>query len=158
MQNIAYSHPYVDSVSMNGDQITLKVEVTDFKTTEGGIEISGQATQVGGAFASFSEIVDIATATAEKAADGEESLFATVTADTIPPYRFRKDQDVTIFARVAKAWVTVLGEQAQGVTSDEAGQPADPNTTWDQFKKASQMSGEPWPAPAGSPAGPGQPA
>jgi hypothetical protein len=103
--------------------------------------------------------VDIATATVEKNADGNEYLFVTVTADTIPPYRFRKDQDITVFARVAKAWVTVLGEHDQGVTSDQTGQEAVATTTWDRFKKASQMSGEHWPALAGSqPAGSGQPA
>jgi hypothetical protein len=155
MQNIQYSHPYVDSVSMNGDQITLKVEVTDFKTTEGGIEISGQATQVGGAFAAFSQIVDIATATTETDADGKELLFVTVTADTIPPYRFKKEQDITIFVRVAKAWVTVLGEH-DAVVGSEVGTDADATTMWDRLRKAAQLNGEHWPVPAGSTAAPGQ--
>lgn len=148
MQNIQYAHPYVDSVAMNGDQITLKVEVTDFKTTQGGIEISGTATQTGGAVASFSQIVDIATAIAETGADGKQYLFASVTADTIPPYRFRKDQDITIFVRVAKVWVTVLGAHDQTAQPSETVQEADAATTWDQVRKAAQLNGEPWSARA----------
>jgi hypothetical protein len=140
MQNIASYHPYVESVSITGHKITLRVEVTDFKTSTGGIEISGQATQNGGAFANISSIVDIATATVGD--DGE--LFVTVTADSIPPYRFRKDQDVTIFVRVSKVWVTVLGEQSGVAQSYGKPQDAGDGTTWNQLRKVTQVNGENW--------------
>jgi hypothetical protein len=141
MQNGASAHPYVDSVSVMGNQITLRVEVTDFKATEGGLEISGLVTQTGGAFANFSEIVDIATATSGD--NGE--LFVDVTADTAPPYPFRKDQDVTVFVRVAKVWVTVLGEHSTAGAAVEATD-ASPDTTWDQLRARSAVgwSTDPW--------------
>jgi len=157
------AHPYVDKVSQNGDQIDLRVEVTDFKTTEGGIEISGQATQNSGAFASFSQIVDLATATVEKetdAATGVEYWFVTVTADTVPPHKFMLDKDITVFVRVAKVWVTVLGEQPSGISSEKATDPlawGEPHTatqldgkSWAQWR-AQQATAQPPPPPANSP-------
>ena len=87
MQNLAPSHPYVDSVSMNGNQIDLSVEVTDFKTTKGSIEISGQATQVGGALAMISQVVDFT----KDATEEPDGYFVTVTANVVPPIRFKKD-------------------------------------------------------------------
>jgi hypothetical protein len=140
MQYLPDSHPYVDSVSMAGDQITLRVEVTNFISTKGGIEISGQATQIGGAFANISQVVDLATATK---GDNNE-WFVTVTADTLPPYRFKKGQDVTIFVRVSKVWVTVLGEHSKALQGDVTGTVADASTTWDQPRKVSQLDGKTW--------------
>jgi hypothetical protein len=139
MQNIITSHPYVDSVSMNGNQINLKVEVTDFETTKGGIEISGQATQVSGALALFSQVVDFT----KDAVEDPDGWFVTVTANVIPPIRFKKDQDITVFVRVARVWVTVLGEQS---TAALAGTDADPDTTWDRLRESSQLTNQSWPA------------
>lgn len=151
MQHPTPSHPYVDSVSMNVDQISLSVEVTDFETTKGGIEISGQATQVGGALATFSQVVDFA----KDATKEDDGYFVDVTAKTIPPFRFKKDQDITVFVRVARVWVTVLGEQDAADTAVE-GTDADGTTKWDLPRKSSQLTNQSWPAPAGSTAGPGQ--
>jgi len=153
MQNLAPSHPYVDSVSMNGNQIDLSVEVTDFKTTKGSIEISGQATQVGGALAMISQVVDFT----KDATEEPDGYFVTVTANVVPPIRFKKDQDITVFVRVARVWVTVLGEHNAAGSSVE-GTDADPDTTWDEPKKSSQLTNQSWPAPAGSTAGSSQPA
>ena len=140
------SHPYVDSVSMAGDQIKLSVEVTDFMTTGGSIEISGQATQNGGAFADIYEIVDMTEATeGDTPEGGRPEWFVTVTADTAPPHRFRKDQDVTVFLRTAKVWVSVLGEHTTGTTLDGPGQEADKDTTWDKNKAVTQVDGKKWP-------------
>ena len=151
MQNLNPSHPYVDSVSMNGDQINLSVEVTDFETNKGGIEISGQATQVGGALAIFSQVVDFA----KDAAKEDDGYFVTVTANVVPPIRFKKDQDITVFVRVAKVWVTVLGEHNTAVTA-VGGTDANPDTTWDRVKGSSQLTNQSWHAPAGGTAGPSQ--
>ena len=141
MQNLAYSHPYVYSVSLDGNQLTLLVEVTNFQGTEGAIEVSGQASQVNGAFANISSFVDIAHATAN--AKGE--LVATVTANADPAHPFTGGEDVTIFVRVAKVWITVLGAP-EGVTSATA------SPTWNVLRAVTQIDGEAWPVPAGSPA------
>lgn len=143
------SHPYVDKVSMNGDQINLYVEVTDFQAAQGFIEISGQATQVGGAFATFSQVVDVKNATKE-----DDGYFVTVTANAVPPTRFKKNQDITVFARVARVWVTVLGEP-DAAQSEEVGTTADPTTTWEE-KTSSQLTNAAWSAQNGHTADPGQ--
>jgi hypothetical protein len=143
MEPAAYSHPYVDSVSMDDacEQITLRVEVTDLKNTQGGIEVSGVATQVGGAVATFSKVVDIDTAESETEG-GNTYWFVFVTADTIPPHHFTLNEDITVFVRVAKVWVTVLGHEkpTTGVTGETVGATA----SWDHFKQASQLDGKSW--------------
>ena len=141
MQNRASAHPYADSVSVMGNQITLRVEITDFKATDGGLEISGQVTQTGGAFANFFEIVDIATATSGD--NGE--LFVDMTATKMGEYPFRDDQDVTVFVRVSRVWVTVLGSQGQAAT-EVAGHEAGDGAMWDQLRRRSTVgwSTDPW--------------
>jgi hypothetical protein len=95
---------------------------------------------------------------AKDATEETDGYFVTVTANAIPPIRFKKDQDITVFVRVARVWVTVLGEHNTADTAVE-GTDADSDTTWDQLKKSSQLTNQSWPAPAGSqPAGSGQPA
>jgi len=127
---------------MAGDQIKLSVEVTDFMSAGGSVEISGQATQVGGGFADIYKIVDMTEATQ---GDTPGEWFVTVTADTAPPYRFRKDQDVTVFIRTAKVWVSVLGEHTAGLTSSKTSQEADKETTWDKRGAVIQVNGKKWP-------------
>jgi hypothetical protein len=138
-------YPYVGSAVITGNQITFRVVVTDFKTTEGGIEISGQATQVGGALAEISAIAQVPAA--PNGDNGE--YFVEVTADTIPPKRFRKDQDVTVFVRVSKVWVTVLGEHSTGPQPETTVQEANDGTTWDIPREVIPVNGDAWP-PAGS--------
>ena len=139
MQNLAPPppvHPYVDSVSMaSRDAITLSVEVTDFATTKGELEISGTATQEGGAFATFTQVVDFD----KEAAEEDDGWFADVTAKTIPPVQFDPDKAITVFVRVARVWVTVLGQDAA----------ANPYTTgsttkWGQIKGSGQLTNKPW--------------
>jgi hypothetical protein len=126
---------------MAGDQIKLSVEVTDFKAAGGSVEISGQATQVGGGFADIYKIVDMTEATE----DDPGEWFVTVTADTAPPYRFRKDQDVTVYVRTAKVWVSVLGEQTGWSTSSGEDPTADDDTKWDKRGAVIQVNGKKWP-------------
>ncbi len=134
------SHPYVDSVSMAfGDAITLSVEVTDFATAKGEIEISGQATQHGGAFAVFSKVVDFDKEATQK----DDGWFVDVTAKTIPPVQFDKGQEITVFVRVARVWVTVLG-QGGPMNSQLSGSGAAPATQWAEIKGSSQLSKRPW--------------
>ena len=98
------SHPRVYSVTCTGGKITARVEVTDFQTTEGAIEITGEATQVNGAWARVSGIADRATATEE-----DDKYFVDVEGALIPDHKFNANKDVTAFVRVSKTWVTVLG-------------------------------------------------
>lgn len=118
MQYAAYAHPYVRNVSMTGDQLTLEVEVTNFKGTEGAVEITGVVTQ-GGAVANISAFKDIADAKPGEDDDDKDELFVTVTADILSQDTFEPDPDVTIFIQVSKVWVTVLGSKI-GQQSDGA--------------------------------------
>ena len=134
------SHPYVDSVSMAGNQIKLSVEVTDFMTTGGSVEISGQATQDGGGCANIYKLVDLS-----KATEGDPGeWFVTVTADTVPPCHFRKDQPVTVFIRTARVWVSVLGVPTMAETLSLSGPAADKDTTWDTKGPVTQVTGQKW--------------
>jgi hypothetical protein len=105
------SHPWVYSANITNGKITFRVEVTDLKATTGAIEISGIATQVNGAFAPIYRIIDI-----PKEANGDEDdpeergrYFLDVEATPTADHSFRPDEDVTVFVRVSKVWVTVLG-------------------------------------------------
>lgn len=150
MQNLAYAHPYVYSVSMadDGNQISLVVEVTDFIATGGTVEISGQATQVNGAFANIFAYVDVKDATPgddNETRNGQPLMYVTVTAPIASTYRFRKDLDVTIFVRVSKVWVTVLGEPTQ-LGPNKIGQNAEKGTTWKDARGVTQVDGKTFPA------------
>jgi len=145
--SVAYaSRPYVISAKITDThQITFRVDVGNFAQTDpqyrgGGVEISGQATQDGGAFANIHAIKRVPT----EPNGGPGVYYIDVTVDTIPPNQFRKDQDVAIFVRVSKAWVTVLG-QLNPPPAASSDQTADVGTTWDQVKEVSQLDGTLWP-------------
>ena len=138
MQNLAPPppvHPYVDSVSMaSREAITLSVEVTDFATTKGELEISGTATQEGGAFATFTQVVDFD----KEASQEDDGWFADVTAKTIPPVQFDPNKAITVFVRVARVWVTVLGQDAANPYTTGS------TTKWGQIKGSGQLTNKPW--------------
>jgi hypothetical protein len=122
-----------------GDEITLSVEVTDFETTKGELEISGTATQNGGAFATFSKVVDFD----KEAIQTDDGWFVDVTAKTIPPTQFDPAQEITVFVRVARVWVTVLGQGGDinpRVTHPDGG----PATHWGQIIGSSQLTKRHW--------------
>jgi len=140
------SRPYVIRAEITDThKITFRVDVGNFVQTDpqyqgGGIEISGQATQDGGAFANIYAIKQVPT----EPNGAADEYYVDVTVDTLPPNEFRKDQDVNIFVRVSKAWVTVLGEHDATPAAESPGQTADVGTTWDQVKEVSQLDGAPW--------------
>jgi hypothetical protein len=109
-----FSHPWVYSVTKTDGKITFQVEVTDFKPTakdigiSGDIEISGQATQVNGAFARISCITNM-TDSFKGTGDDKDRDFVNVEATPIGEQSFTEDEDVTVFVQVSKVWVTVLG-------------------------------------------------
>ena len=134
---------YVTSVKFEDDQLTFRVDLGDYGSIGGSIEISGQATQSGGAFAIISAIKKVPTAP-----NGDKGeYYVDVKATPISPNKFNKNQDVTVFARVSRVWVTVLKEHNAPQGEESPGQPADPGTTWDQLVTVSQLNGEPPPSP-----------
>lgn len=117
-----------------GGPITLKVMVTDFAPGEY-LEISGHATQTGGAFANYYEIQPVP---ANVDADGDR--YVTVTAQPIPPQKFYNDEDVTVVLRVARVWVTVLGKlpNQDTYTQPPAAQGA---ATWNVVRQVADING-----------------
>jgi len=130
------SHPWVYSVKLTGGTITLRVEVTDIQTAEGAIEITGEATQVSGAFAPISYIADMAAAVKGDPTDPDQNgkLYMDVGAVPTPDHPFMPDDDVTVFVRVSKPWVTVLGP------GTDDGQSVASGLIWAKYKKDAQIS------------------
>ena len=136
-------HPWVYSAKITGDKITFRVEVTDFKPDAGDIEISGQATQEGGAFAPIYAIKNIpADAIAGDPTDDDQAgrTFVDVDVTKNPKYLFKNGEAVTVFVRVSKAWATVIGQSTQ-TSSVEQGQPALDGTTWENHIADAHVGG-----------------
>jgi hypothetical protein len=135
------SNPYVTSAKFAGGQMTFKVLVDDFQSDEEEyVEISGYATQTGGAFANIYQIAAIPA----KANNTGKKDYVEVTAKTGPKKHFRSDQEVTVSIRVAKVWITVLGinPETTGLAAGERVHPSQPpndGTTWDDAKEVSEM-------------------
>jgi hypothetical protein len=122
-----------------GTQVTLTVQVDDFAVGET-VEISGQATQAGGAFANYYELKKVPAAV--NGADGKPHKTVTVTTHPIPPNNFLQGQEVTVVLRVSMVWATVLAPPA-GLTSD-ASALAGNNTTWAPPKVVASIDGTTW--------------
>lgn len=136
------SHPWVYSVTKTDGKITFRVEVTDFKPTAGVVEISGQATQEGGAFAPIYATATVPDAPNGDPKDKDEAGLSFVNVDVAenPDYPFRSGEAVTVFVRVSKAWVTVIGQSTvQG--SVEPGQVAPEGTTWEEHLADAHIGG-----------------
>jgi hypothetical protein len=143
-------HPWVYSATITGSKISCHVEVSDLSATVGAIEISGIATQVNGAFAPIYRIIDIPKGPNGDPddPDQENGYFVDVVADPTADHPFRDDEDVTVFVRVSKVWVTVLGPGSDDdrQKSNEIGQPKPPGPTWGKHRADSHVS-----APEGEP-------
>ena len=123
------SHPRVYSVTCTGGKITARVEVTDFQTTEGAIEITGEATQVNGAWAHISTIANRA-----RAIHHGGKLFVDVEGVLTPDHKLNANEDITISVRASKTWVTVLGP---GTDEPDQGTPV--GQIWGIYKEDSQL-------------------
>jgi hypothetical protein len=99
-----------------GTQITLTVQIDDFTAGET-VEISGQATQEGGAFANYYSLKQVPVA---DPTNGDHKI-VTVTTHPIPPNQFVPDKEVTTVLRVSMVWATVL--QKPSATSLSGGNP-----------------------------------
>jgi hypothetical protein len=128
------SPPYVTSAKFTGGKMTFSVLVDNFEANEY-VEISGYATQTYGAFANIYKIALVPPNVPPAQASVD------VTVDPGPEKQFRKDQDVTVFVRVAKVWVTVLGEHNSGPQTEVTDQGANDGTTWDVVRQVSEMYG-----------------
>lgn len=144
--------PYVTSATVKSDLIEITVEF-DYSDSGTYFEVSGSATQSGGAFANF---YDIKETTAGLTGPAGPYPTVNVSAHPLPPQKFRKDEDVTFVIRVAKVWLTVLGPQGSqpastsaAETDDQAGE----GMTWNVLKRQSALDDDG--NDAGSPAGAG---
>jgi hypothetical protein len=139
-------HPYVDSVTVKDNQVTLRIEVTEFGQAKGYVYVSGQATQVGGALAVFSESVAVPDNPETEGPDNGR-YFVEVTAPAIAPYPFRSNLDTTAFISVGRAWSTVLAVQTGSqISPHEIGQ--NDNATWDDVRGNARLDDHTWPSPS----------
>jgi len=116
------SDPYVTSATITNDgKIQLSVQVInaqDSNFTPGEyVEISGQATQTNGAFANFYDIQKIPAGPNgdENDPNDRDNYYIYVTGSP-SPHKFRNDRDVSVIARVARLWLSVLKGQTQPQT------------------------------------------
>jgi hypothetical protein len=138
--------PYVNSATIKNNKVELSVEL-DASDSGTYVEISGSATQTGGAFANFYDIQQVPTASSDP---GEpDKRYVSVSAHPLPPSHFRDDQDVTAVIRVAKVWLTVLGRGYATSQEYPPPPPAQEGTKWDQVRKVSEITGDS-PNPAAS--------
>jgi hypothetical protein len=129
------SHPYVTSAEIKGNYIEIGVEADDYEPGTW-IEISGHATQSGGAFANFYDIQPVPEPAPSR--DGKDHRDVYVRAHPLPPNQFRETEDVSIVVRVGKVWLTVLGrDYEEGTPPDKL---AENGTRWDQLRKWSEVN------------------
>lgn len=133
------SHPYVTRVTFTGGQIMLTVEVDDFPDGVP-VEISGYATQNGGAFANFYDIQSVT-----KNPDGTGDVYVTAT----PTQGFTVDDTITVVLRVARVWVTVIDPAGQNPPDNGWTQPGPTstppdNTVFDVIRKVAEVSPGAW--------------
>jgi hypothetical protein len=129
--------PYVKSATIKNNTIELTVEL-DYPDSGSYLEVSGSATQTGGAYANFYTIGEAIPVRADPSDPKEPRPTINVSAHPLPPNNFRKGEDVTFVIRVAKVWLTVLGHGPRPVS--QAGEPAVEGTTWDSLRRWSRVS------------------
>ena len=128
------SHGFVKSARVTNGKITFRVEDDDFDPDEY-IEVSGNASQAGGAFA---EIHAIAKPSAANGAN--DKPYVDVTVDPLSQRPFNDNEDIMVFVQVSYVWVTVLGPgPGPGKTGDEVAP-----DTWADVKVVSDIKGEPY--------------
>ena len=129
-------NPYVKNVAFIDGNIVLAIQVDEYPVGEI-LEITGYATQNGGALAVFNDIQSVRG----RNPDGTDFMY--VKALPSPPPDFKKGHPVTVVLRAARVWTTVLGEppSESGPPSAERQPPppdqtesADEGTTWSDLK------------------------
>jgi len=116
---------YVTKVTIRNNQVLIKIGLDDF-TPDESVEISGYATQAGGAFAVFNDIQLVP----ERDPDGEINMWVKAP----PSADFKKGEAVTVVLSAARVWTTVLGEREPGSSPDQYGS-TDEGMTWDDVRE-----------------------
>jgi hypothetical protein len=124
-------HPFVTSAMIKNNLIELTVEL-DHLDSGSYVEVSGSASQTGGAYANFYEVKEVPDGFSDTSGPNPS---VTVSAHSLPPNRFRKGQDVTCVIRTGKIWLTVLGQGLPTETSSEDG-----STKWNVIKAVSHIT------------------
>ena len=135
--------PYVTSATITGGKIVLTVRLDEFKPNEY-VEISGQATQINGAFAYFYDIQQVPAkpnVLADPNVPNDTGHYDVAVTGAPSPHQFKGEQDVSVVARVARVWLTVM--EWQQVMGYVHGQPAPNGSTWKE-KRVSQINGGSW--------------
>ena len=131
--------PYVTSVTFNQEKkIVLTVKIDETFTTGEPLEISGHATQDGGAFAIFNEIQAVPKRNPDKTA----YIYVTAT----PSQPFVKGQAITVVLRTATVWATVL-EQGEEEPSIGGGLKASGTALAEEGMSWGKISSVAYPAP-----------
>jgi hypothetical protein len=146
-------NPYVTNVTFRNNLVVLTVEATEFTPGES-LEISGHATQTGGAFGVFNDIQLVP----EPNPDGKAYMWVTARASAA----FKKGHAVTVVLRAARVWTTVVQPQPDPGSSTGLGavippaggdDPAGEGTTWNTVTEVAyavpSSAGNADPAPAG---------
>jgi hypothetical protein len=128
-------NPYVRSATINNGLIEMTVELGP-PDAGSYVEVSGSATQTGGAFANF---YGIGEAKVDLASPSGSNPTVKISAHALPPNKFRNHEDVTFVIRVAKVWLTILGPNPLGLNPATKG-PAVDGMTWDQIKRVSHLN------------------
>ena len=118
--------PWIANVRFTNNQIVLTVKIEGFTTGES-VELSGYATQDGGAFAVFNDLQVV------PAPNPDNTIIIYVTA--LSSQNFKKGHDVTVVLRAARVWATVLGEpEPEQRPSQEQAELAEEGTAWTVIK------------------------
>lgn len=135
--------PYVTSATITDGKIVLSVRLDKFTPNEY-VEISGQATQINGAFANFYDIQQVPAepnVPADPSIPGDTEHYDVDVTGAPSPHQFKGNQDVSVVARVATVWLTVL--QGKPPAKGYGGGLAPDGATW-KAKTVSQLNGGSW--------------
>jgi len=100
---------HVTSAQIKNGKVRLSVQVDEFNPNEY-VEISGQATQTGGAFANIYDIQKVPARPngPDPNVPGDTGRYYIHVTGGPVPHQFRNDEEVTAIMRVARVWLTVL--------------------------------------------------
>jgi hypothetical protein len=141
------SEPWVTRATIIGGQLLLTVQVDEFVAGES-LEISGYATQHGGALATAFDIQNVI-----RNRDGSATMYVTAKSSQA----FQEGYDITVVLRAARVWMTVLRQQGEPPTGILERPPAEEGTVWDSVRATGweTVSGSPTWIAGGTPAASG---
>lgn len=122
-------HPWVTDVTFKDNQIVLTVKIEGFNSGET-IELSGYATQDGGAFAVFNDLQTVP----EPNRGNKILMYVT----SLSSRGFVEGDAVTVVFRAARVWTTVLAEgESDGYeTTGPPPELAEDGTSWSRRMSA----------------------